>query len=233
MESQNSLYDLYEKLYFHEIDVREKLSGRLQIPLVIIISMAGLLAFMLQNYEKTIWNKASCLFIVFLIAGSLSLIVSIYYFIRSWYGHLYSFLPSAQSTESYQKLLYETYAEYENGDALSKKYLDDYICKYLITCSSVNTQCNDKRTLYLHKTNGWLIIVALLLLLSFLCFYFGDLDKGRLNKSIKVNIENPVSIRGDSIDENYMDKSLMSQTKPNAETLKKQRTKKKDTQNEN
>jgi len=218
MESQNPLYDLYEKLYFHEIDVREKLSGRLQIPLVIILSMAGLLAFMLQNYEKTIWNTLSLPFILLLIAGSVALVVSIYYFILSWYGHTYSFLPSAQETESYQKLLNETYAPYEDGEALSKKYLDDYVCKYLITCSSINTQSNDKRSFYLHRTNASLIIVALLLLLSFLCFYFGDLDKGRQIKAIKVNIENPVSVRGDFIDQKYVNKSAMAI--PKAETLK-------------
>ena len=184
MESQNPLYALYEKLYFHEIDAREKLSGRLQTPLVIIISMASFLAFMLQNHEVTIWNKASLPFIIFLAAGSIALIVSIYYFIRSWYGHAYSFLPSAQETESYQKLLSETYAGYENGDSLSKKYLDDYICNYLISCSSINTQCNDKRTLYLHKTNGWLIIVALLLFLSFLSSATGLTDTFSLSLGI-------------------------------------------------
>lgn len=223
MESQNPLYDLYEKLYFHEIDVREKLSGRLQILLVIIISLAGLLAFMLQNYEKTIWNKFSWPFILFLIAGSIALIVSVCYFVLSWHGHAYSFLPSAQETESYQQLLNKTYIEYENGEALSKKYLDDYICKYLITCSSINTQSNDKRALYLHKTNGWLIGVALLLLLSFICFYFGDLDKGHQSKVVKVNIESPVSVRIDSADKNYINKSPL--TIPKAKTLKNRRSK--------
>lgn len=224
MESQNPLYDLYEKLYFHEIDIREKLSGRLQIPLVIIISMAGLLAFMLQNYEKTIWNNATWPFILFLVAGSVALIFSIYYFVRSWYGHTYSFLPSAEETASYQKLLSETYAGYENGETLSKKYLDDYICKYLIEISSANTRVNDARSYYVHKTSGWLIKVAVLLLLSFVFFYFGDLDKGQRIKSIKVNIENPVSITRDYVDKNHINKSPATKTKATVE-IRKQTTK--------
>jgi hypothetical protein len=49
---KNPLFDLYEKLYFHEIDVREKLSGRLQTPMAIIFSLVGVLAYLLQNFDK-------------------------------------------------------------------------------------------------------------------------------------------------------------------------------------
>ena len=49
---KNPLFDLYEKLYFHEIEVREKLGGRLQTPMAIIVSLIGVLAFLIQNFDK-------------------------------------------------------------------------------------------------------------------------------------------------------------------------------------
>jgi hypothetical protein len=34
----DQVFELYEKLYFHEVDAREKIAGRLQIPLAILLS---------------------------------------------------------------------------------------------------------------------------------------------------------------------------------------------------
>ncbi|MFZ3037397.1 MAG: hypothetical protein WA112_09030 [Rugosibacter sp.] len=49
---KNPLCDLYEKLYFHEIEVREKLGGRLQTPMAIIVSLIGVLTFLIQNFDN-------------------------------------------------------------------------------------------------------------------------------------------------------------------------------------
>jgi hypothetical protein len=203
MKHTNPLFDFYEKLYFHEIDVHEKLITRIQVPLIIIISMTGVLAFMLQNYENTINNQASFFFVIFLVASSLALLVSICFFIRSSFGHTYSLLPKAEKTESYREELYKTYNEYKDGKDIAEHHLDEYLCQYMIKCSSINTEVNDKRAWYLHKLNGYLIIVALLLLISFLFFYFGNLDKGHQAKTLQIEIINPIDLNGNLI---YSDK---------------------------
>jgi hypothetical protein len=204
IESANPLFEFYEKLYFHEIDMREKLSARIQVPLAVFISLVGALAFMLQNYEDTVHNQASYFFILFLAASSLALLVSLYFFIRSWYGHTYSFLPTAQKTESYREELCKTYNEYEDGKTIAENHLDEYLCNYMITCSSINTEVNDARAWYFHKLSGWLIIVALLLLISFLFFHFGHLDKGHQTKTLQMRIINPIDPSGNLIyNENY------------------------------
>ena len=50
--AKNPLFDLYEKLYFHEIEVREALGGRLQTPMAIIVSLIGVVVYLLQNFDK-------------------------------------------------------------------------------------------------------------------------------------------------------------------------------------
>lgn len=205
------LYNFYEKLYFHEIDAREKLIGRAQVPLVIIISMTGVIAFMLQNYEKTTYNLISIFFIIFLAFGSLVLLLSVYFFIQAMHGHTYKLLPKAEETESYKEKLHDTYKDYKNGKAIAEGHLDEYLCKYMIECSSTNTDVNDKRAWYLHKLNGCLIATALLLLLSFLFFYFGDLNKDNKIKTMQVKIINPIGINGNSI---HKGKSLIYSCTP-------------------
>lgn len=199
-EHSNPLFDFYKNLYFHEIEIREKLNARVQTPLIIIISIIGALAFMLQNYDKNMHNESSLLFIVFLAASFLTLLLSVYYFIRSWYNWTYSFLPTAKDTESYRGKLYETYKEYKDGEKMAENYLDEYLCNYFIECSSNNTQVNDKRTLYFHKTNRWLIMTAFLALISFFSFCYGNLDTRNQKRTLKVEIMNPINLNKNNKD---------------------------------
>lgn len=195
MPQQNPLCELYEKLYFHEIEAREHLSARVQVPLAITVSLIGVLAFMLLNFNKELCGLPTFLFLFFLVLSSSALIVGIFFLIRSWYGHTYSFLPSAAKTEDYRQILVNTYSGYDNSDDLTQGHLNDYLCNYFVQCSTVNTHCNDKRSLYLHKANGSLIITVLLAAVAFLFFYFGGLDKNQTIKPVEISIVQPVEFK--------------------------------------
>lgn len=193
---KNPLFDLYEKLYFHEIEVREKLGGRLQTPMAIIVSLTGVLAYLLQNFDKDHSGKSTVAFLVLLILSTVTLFAVVYFFVRSWYGNTYAFLPSAEATEQYRQLLESTYKQYKDGDTLSETHLNDYLCSKYITCSTQNTLCNDRRSLNIHKTNGTLILATILVALTFLVFFLGNLDKTNLNKPTEVVIVKPVEFKG-------------------------------------
>lgn len=192
----NKLFELYEKLYFHEIDMREKLNGRLQLPLAVLISVIGALAFMLRNFSNSGNNKMLVFFIVMYVLSWLFVIFGINYFIRSWYGYEYAFLPSALETENYRQKLIETYKEYDDCEKLVDKYFSEYLKKYYIECSSKNTENNDKRSLFLHFTNRNIVIGAIFVFLSLIPYYFGNFDKN-LNESIQVvRVCEPIEIKG-------------------------------------
>lgn len=195
--TKNPLFDLYEKLYFHEIEVREHLGSRLQTPMAIIVSIFAVLGFLIQGFDNQQATSAAILFVVLFVASAVSLIGAIYFFIRSWYGNTYAFLPSAEDTEKYRQVLDTTYKQYKEGSALAENYLNDYLCSNYINCATQNTRCNDLRSLNLHKTNGALIIVTLFVALSFLPFFLGDLDRTKNSKPSEVVIVKPVDIKGD------------------------------------
>jgi hypothetical protein len=194
-------FALYEKLYFHEIDSREKLNSRLQMPLALIVSFIGALAFMLQNFECEKFSGLSIIFLILLAGSTLCLVRAIWFFIRSWYGNTYSFLPSAKDTEQYHSTLVEMYKQYARGDQLAKSHFEDYIRRYYIDCSSANTECNDRRSVYVHKTNSALIATAVVAFLAFFTFYLGNFDKSRVKKPTEVTIVTPVEIIGDKMSE--------------------------------
>lgn len=188
---------LYEKLYFHEIDSREKLNARLQLPLALIVSFIGALAFMLQNLESKSVSITSVIFYFLLAFSGMALIAAVYFFVRSWYNNTYEFLPSAKYTDEYLNTLIKTYEPFERKDVLVEQYFSDYLYTYYIKCSSANTECNDRRSVYLHKTNTALICTAVLAFIAFIVFHFGDIDTSHAKKVAEVKIIAPVEIKGD------------------------------------
>lgn len=195
--AKNPLFDLYEKLYFHEIEVREALGGgRLQLPMVIIVSLMGVAAHLLQNFDKKYSGFTSTAFLCLLVLSCIVLLVAIYFFVRSWFGSTYAFLPSAEATEQYRQLLQKTYQEFQNGDSLAEEYLNDYLCTKYIECATQNTKRNDQRSLNLHRTNGTLIIATALFASSFIVFFVGDLNRTKTSKPTEVIIVKPINIKG-------------------------------------
>jgi hypothetical protein len=188
-------FELYEKLYFHEVEVREKISARLQIPLALLLSITSVYAVMMKGFS---FDDGSCWNIGYWCAFGLSLalfIVSAAYFIRSFYGHTYAFIPSALETESYRDKLIKTYEDYENCNQLVDEYFNKYLFSYYNDCSSSNTEVNDNRSSFLHKCNTYLILLAIPLFISFAIFTLSGIDKSSKDKEYKIKVIEPISFK--------------------------------------
>lgn len=211
---KKEIFQLYEKLYFHEIDSREKLNSRLQTPLTLIVSFVGILAFLLQHYGHQGFSVAAILFAFLIILSAATLAVAIVFFIKSWYNNTYLFLPSAQDTENYRQSLIKLYKPYKSGAQLASEYFSNYLMEYYVRYSSANTECNDRRSIYLHKTNGALILTAVVAFLAFLAFFFGDLDKANIKKATEVSITNPIELIGGNMPNQPKNVYLQKTTPP-------------------
>lgn len=187
-------FELYEKLYFHEVEAREKISSRLQIPLALLLSVTSVYAILVKgiSFENgSLWNFCFGGFFLFSVA---LFITSASYFVKSFYGHTYEFIPSALTTESYRNKLIETYSDYDECDELVDKHFNEYIFRYYNECSSANTVVNDKRSEFLHKCNTYLILTALPLAIAFLIFTLSGVDKNSVEKEFKVQISKPIEL---------------------------------------
>jgi hypothetical protein len=189
---KDGLFSLYEKLYFHEIEVREKLTGRLQLPLAILVGELGLIGYMLSNKTNVAFSYYICAFWSFYILSCASVLAAIYYFIRSWHGYEYSFIPSPSAIDVYRCQLIEFYTDDEEKEILVKSALKNFLYDYYCKCSSKNTDNNDRRSITLHKTSTFLIVSVVLLFCSFIPFYFGNFDKA--NRPQAVIISAPIEI---------------------------------------
>lgn len=196
--TEDKLNELYEKLYFLEIESREKIYSRLQLPLTLIVAIVGALVFLLQNadFETATATPSRVMFIVFIAAATLTLVAAIYLFINALYNHTYLFLPDSSATANYKELLEQTYAQFQNSQQLVENALRKYIINYYIEYAAFNTRVNDRRSMFLHFCNGAIVGTTILLFAAYLSFYFGGLDKNNNAKPpTDVRVIKPVEIR--------------------------------------
>lgn len=191
--------------------MREKLNGRLQTPLAILVSVIGVLAFMIRNFSSSGEIVLLSVFLALYLTSAINILIGITNFIRSWYGYEYSFIPSAKDTEEYRLLLVETYKDFDNCDELVRQHFTEYLSRYYVECSSINTGNNDDRSQFLHLTNKHIIIGATFAFLSFIPFYLGGLDKSQKEVIQSVRISGPIHIQEVVMNE---DKSQKQPEKP-------------------
>ena len=185
--NKEELYKFYEKLYFHEIDSREKINSRLQIVLAIIVGQISIVGYILKSFDKYEFS-----FIVFLLGVTLVFLgLAIMRFVFSWYNYEYEFLPTAKDTEDYRDTLLDTYKDFDNCDYLVEDALKNYIYNYFIECSTRNTLNNDTRSVNLHKTASNLIISFCLSAITIGILFYNNVN---INASESNNTANQVYI---------------------------------------
>ena len=195
--TNEELKEFYERLYFQEVEARDKLSARLQLPLTLILAIIGATAFLLQNfdYQAGAWTASRVAFLFFLASGSIILILAIKWFVNAMYNNEYHFLPDSTKTADYKQLLDETYKEFQEREKLVSDALDKYIMEAYVQYAAFNTNVNDRRSAFIHLCNGAIIATAVLLISAFLAFYFGDLDKSKMKSATEVFVTKPIEVR--------------------------------------
>lgn len=186
----------YERLYWHDIDARECLNNRVQIPLAVIVALASLLGFMLQGYEHKIFTTATSIFVVLIAAASISLGAATALVIISTYRREYSFLPPARDVETHRAALENYHSTYPSVGGTANDAFAGYLQERYIEYSTKNTNINDERSLRLHQSITAIIVAATCLFFGFLVFYVARLDKNGEDKASKVTITSPISIKG-------------------------------------
>lgn len=192
--------DLYERLYFHEIEVREQLNSRLQLPLSLILVLAGAFAYLLQSADYSSTSYVSHLFKASLSLMGLALFCSACLFARAAWWHNYKFVPYANQTARNWRELKEYDAKY--GTAIADKTMAEYVQGHFIEGATTNAHNNDRRSAYLHWSNMAVIATSAFALLAFLTFVLGDLS--RKQSVAQVSIMQPVEVRGIAVPDRFI-----------------------------
>lgn len=216
--TRKALFKLYEKLYFQEIEAREKINARLQLPLAIIIAQIGVVVYIFKTVKSFEFSFGYFCLIISLLVTIIALGFAVYYFVRSWFNYTYRFLPTARETDNYRKLLEEHYKDLTDKDNYIQDALSDYLYNAYVESSSHNTLNNDRRSAFLHKTTSRLIISFVSSLLTMIFFYFGNFDAQK-NSVQRVLVTAPIEIRNGSTPE--IQKQINKEAQMSSEKEKK------------
>lgn len=187
---------LYEKLYFNEIEMREKLYARSQLPLAVLVVLVGLVIYVFKNMSLNQYDTLSLIFFTFFLAALVALVFAVYCFVRSWHGYKYKFLPSTSELEAYRKKIYNLYSPYPERETWVSETMQDTLIEYYTDYTAVNEVNNEKRSAYLYKTSKYLIIAFCCSVVAMPCFYFSPCN-GNKDNFRKIEIVNPQWLRGE------------------------------------
>jgi len=165
----------YEKIYLQELERREKINTRLNLPLAISVALIGLLAFMLKNTPPEMVGFWPITFWILFAASCLALIVGFIFFRLCWFGHTDQLMPTAQEIENYYVTLKTHYAPYDDADNNTSISFRDFLLDGYLKYSTTNATNNDRRTYNLYRTTVSITAALSLAFLSFVPFQLSTL----------------------------------------------------------
>ncbi len=180
------LFTFYEKLYFHEIQVRDSLQGRLQTPLAILVALFTFLGYMLTNVNTFKMTTEFLIFFGFVLGSLLFLALAVLRFFKSVYNYNYEYLPCADAMEKYRSQLIEFYKENANARELVEKKISKYILNYFVECSSANAKNNDRRSFNIFLTYRFIVISVVFAFLSFIPYRYYEINEKVPDSSLVV-----------------------------------------------
>lgn len=161
---------LYEKLYLQEVDRREKISTRLNLPMAISVALLGLLSFLVQNLSPTITGAWQIVFWIFYIAACAALICAFIFFRLSWFGHTDLLMPTADDIEDHYKVLESHYAPYEHSEQNTSDAFRVFLSESYQSYATKNAINNDRRSYNLYRATVAITTAVCLAFVSLIPF---------------------------------------------------------------
>ena len=171
---------LYKERYFHELDAREKIEGRLKTPMAMFIIVFGLVGYLIK--ETILKHNFDFNFSFYLLSGSaiFTFILSLIFFFKTIYGYHYSLLSTPISLEKYFEETVIEYCKTDRGKARAwaSEAFNEFLYDCYVSYTTQNTQNNDAKALNLNRCIGALIFSFISICLAYIPYYYQIFLKG-------------------------------------------------------
>ncbi|WP_273761176.1 hypothetical protein [Aeromonas hydrophila] len=184
--NRESLFKMYEKSYYHEMETREKIAGRVQINFALAAAGFTVISYMIRmlDFDKNLFLIILCCISIF--ACLILSFFCIKSLINAFWGNEYKGIPTANEIDRYRNELIAHNAKIDiynhnypgniqpSTNVEQKTY--DFIYEKFRDCSSHNSEINESRYLSIHDSFRWLLYSGIPFLISISIFIMGDLD---------------------------------------------------------
>ncbi|HDL7730840.1 TPA: hypothetical protein PXP20_004043 [Yersinia enterocolitica] len=193
MMNSEYLHNLYEKLYFQQLEYKDKLHNRIQVIFGLIVFIGTIITYVIKNISFNSGLITPCIVLFFLIISFVILFFSCLILKRCFFGNKYKQLGTPEDINKYLNELIERekaakeycsyYGTQLDEDFLSDVNIREYICDELISSVSDNMKLNDKRSEEIYKATNLMFKSVIPLIIAVAIFLIADLDATSVRNS--------------------------------------------------
>lgn len=173
--SGDDVFRLYERLYFWEIERRDRISARVPVLLVIVLALVSLQSYLLDKLLPLTCSAYVIVSAAFLGLSAATLIAAVLYLVMSWHEGEYAYLPMSSTLEEHRSALRKHFKEegtertYDEDEWLATELGRD-LFEYYVECGSQNFANNKLKSKRLHIAFNWLLAAIGSGVVSFILF---------------------------------------------------------------
>ncbi|PTO74856.1 hypothetical protein [Vibrio splendidus] len=195
--NKDGLFSFYERIYFHEMETREKLFTRIQISFALFFTGYSIASYMVRMLDFTSHKSVATAFVVLTIVSGLISLVGVRHLVIAFWGSVYKGMSSPAETDKYRQDVQEyasSIVEYNNQYPDNKQPLVDlddmvsqFVFEQLRDCASHNTKVNDSRFAHVHNSIRWLLVAIIPFAIASALFVSFDLDASSPRKETLIH----------------------------------------------
>jgi hypothetical protein len=165
-----SRFALYEKLYFHELDRKDKLLARLNLPLAMIAGLLSFFGYLLNKAPSANDGWPGVFFWVLYDYAFIFFLLALWHFRKAWIRGEYDYvLPVLKRLEEHLQNELKPHFGSDN-DGLNGHF-EMVIFDYYITGATINATNNDERSREIDQLSKNVALCAAIAILSFIPFF--------------------------------------------------------------
>ncbi|MDC6383313.1 hypothetical protein BW687_024410 [Pseudomonas graminis] len=165
-------FSFVEKVYYYELERKEKLIARLSLPLAILVALLTFFSYMLEKAPITAAGSVGLFFWIFYWYACICLGLGVWKFWRAWNLRVFDkALTTLENIEAYRNSMLELYADFDDGEEEADKQISLLIYNQYVTGATTNALNNDRRLAYLNELSTFMAATIFFALLSFIPFY--------------------------------------------------------------
>ncbi len=162
--------DLFKELYYHEIEMKDRMSGRISTSIGILTIILGYLGYVYSKYS-VVTNNSSNLFEWSFYALVCCVGLCVFSMFKAFFGYSYKYLPSPKKIEEGMPSFFEFYEQYKpyfdsiskSEEAVINECIENNMHIEIADCATCNREENKRRAKWL-RFLSWFMILTIVVI---------------------------------------------------------------------
>ncbi|MEJ6654651.1 MAG: hypothetical protein QNL70_01395 [Pseudomonas sp.] len=154
------LFAHFEKRYFHEVERKDHMFQRLNIPLAAIIAISGFYAVIFSLDLKSVETGWLIWFWIIAAISLLFMLAGFFFFVEALLGNMDKALPTPQDIDDWKHKLVEYYKDEEDAKNTISSTIREHLFISYMSCTTVVSINNEIRANSLYRCNIFLVLAA-------------------------------------------------------------------------